>query len=126
MEVTMKEYIILKNTFGEARMDNDNRANRKKVLRDRLDGMKGEISAQIGGLLSNMMGLDPRDVLSDEEINKHLTDAFNKFDEDKSGELGAWEFKQAWFFLGLKGSQEEARSTKPSRRLTPTTQAKLT
>ena len=54
-----------------------------------------------------MMGLDPVDVLSDEEINKHLTDAFNKFDEDKSGELGAWEFKQAWFFLGLKGSRAE-------------------
>merc|ERR1719204_689096 len=107
METTMKNYTIMRDTLDEARQDNYKRAERNKLLRDRLTGMKGEIQSQIGGLLSDMMGLDPADVLSDEEINKHLTDAFNKFDEDKSGELGAWEFKQAWFFLGLKGTQAE-------------------
>merc|ERR1711981_300303 len=56
-----------------------------------------------------MLGCNPEDLLSDEEITKHLTDAFNKFDEDRSGQLGAWEFAQAWFFLGLKGSEDEIR-----------------
>merc|ERR1711953_597874 len=32
---------------------------------------------------------------------------FKKFDEDDSGELGQWEFTQAWFFLGLKGEEDE-------------------
>ena len=45
--------------------------------------------------------------MSDAEINKHLTDAFNKFDKDGSGEMGQWEFTQAWLFLGLKGSEDE-------------------
>ena len=54
-----------------------------------------------------MLGIKPEDVLSEEEINVHLTEAFNKFDEDNSGQLGQWEFMQAWFFLGSKGSEEE-------------------
>ena len=54
-----------------------------------------------------MSTVGPRDVLSDEAIDKHLTEAFQKFDEDNSGELQAWEFTQAWFFLGLKGSESE-------------------
>ena len=36
-------------------------------------------------------------------------DAFRKFDEDGSGELGQWEFQQAWFFLGLKGTEDEIK-----------------
>merc|ERR1712176_35312 len=58
-------------------------------------------------LFGKMMGMDPEDLLSEEEINKHLSDAFHKFDEDNSGQLGQWEFMQAWFFLGLKGTEEE-------------------
>merc|ERR1711879_506390 len=58
-------------------------------------------------MLANLMGIDPKDVLSEEEINKHLADAFNKFDEDNSGQLGQWEFTQAWFYLGLKGTSDE-------------------
>merc|ERR1712176_534167 len=54
-----------------------------------------------------MMDLDPSAFMSEEEINKHLTEAFNKFDEDGSGKLGKWEFTQAWLYLGLKGSDEE-------------------
>merc|ERR1711881_201472 len=58
-------------------------------------------------MFSNMMGLSPEDVLSDEEIRKPLTDAFNKFDGDRDGKLNQWDFKQAWVFLGLKGSESE-------------------
>ena len=43
----------------------------------------------------------------DGEIEAHLTTAFNKFDTDSSGEMGQWEFTQAWLFLGLKGTEDE-------------------
>merc|ERR1712141_18810 len=49
----------------------------------------------------------PEDVMSEEEINAHLRDAFNKFDDSGDGQLGEWEFKQAWGFLGLKGGEKE-------------------
>merc|ERR1712187_866359 len=69
--------------------------------------MRDEVSSQIGHLMTDLLGLRPEDVLSEEEIRKHLTDAFHKFDEDNSGEIGRWEFQQAWFFLGLKGTPSE-------------------
>merc|ERR1712062_293140 len=55
------------------------------------------------------IGVDPKDVLSEEEIRGHLTEAFNKFDESKDGQLGAFEFGQAWGYLGLKGSEDEIK-----------------
>jgi Ca2+-binding EF-hand superfamily protein len=107
LDVTMKEYMILKDTLSEARVDNESRSKRNAQLRERLNNMKSDVQDQIGSLMTDLLGLRPEDVLSDEEIRQHLTDAFNKFDEDNSGEMGAWEFKQAWFFLGLKGTQIE-------------------
>jgi Ca2+-binding EF-hand superfamily protein len=90
-----------------ARGNADTRAKRNAELRTRLEGMRTEVGGQINELISNMMGVNPEDVLSDEEINQHLTQAFQKFDEDNSGHLGGWEFAQAWMYLGLKGSEEE-------------------
>merc|ERR1712037_787854 len=69
--------------------------------------MQDEVSGSINSLIADMLGVDPKDVLSSEEIDSYLTDAFNKFDDDNSGELGSWEFAQAWVFLGLKGSESE-------------------
>lgn len=97
----------LKGALSEATGNVEERSKRNARLRQRLESVKGQISAEVNALLSTMMDIDPTQVLSDEEINKHLTDAFNKFDEDKSGKLGKWEFAQAWLFLGLKGSEEE-------------------
>merc|ERR1712146_508891 len=91
----------------ETRMSAEERASKNARLRNRLENMKGEVSGQVNDLLSKMLGMKPEDILSGEEINQHLTDAFNKFDEDGSGQLGQWEFTQAWFFLGLKGSEDE-------------------
>merc|ERR1711879_893184 len=88
-------------------MSAEERASKNKRLRDRLENMKSEVSGQVNDLLSKMLGVKPEDILSGEEISKHLTDAFNKFDEDGSGQLGQWEFTQAWFFLGLKGTSDE-------------------
>ena len=71
--------------------------------------VKDEVSSQMNDLISQMMGVNPEDVLSEAEIDEHLTTAFKKFDKDQSGELGQWEFQQAWFFLGLKGTEEEIK-----------------
>merc|ERR1712238_44134 len=49
--------------------------------------------------------------MSDAEIDQHLSDAFNKFDESGDGQLGQWEFQQAWFYLGLKGTEDEIKDT---------------
>merc|ERR1712187_886840 len=40
-------------------------------------------------------------------MDPNLTTAFQQFNKDNSGEMGTWEFTQAWLFLGLKGSEEE-------------------
>ena len=69
--------------------------------------MKNEVSSTMNDLLSKMLNVDPEDVLTPEEIRAHLTEAFNKFDKDGSGQLGNWEFMQAWIYLGLKGSEDE-------------------
>jgi Ca2+-binding EF-hand superfamily protein len=102
-----QEYALLRESLQETRMSADERANRNKRLRGRLENMKSEVSGQVNDLLSKMLGIKPEDILSAEEINKHLTNAFNKFDEDRDGQLGQWEFQQAWFFLGLKGTEDE-------------------
>ena len=98
LDTTAKEYTILKETLGEVREANDQRATRNQQLRDRLETMKADVSSDSNALLTDLLGVDPRDVLSDEAIDQHLTDAFNKFDEDNSGQLERWEFTQAWFF----------------------------
>ena len=105
MDTTAKEYTILKETLGEVRESNDHRATRNSQLRDRLETMKADVSSDLNSLLTDLLGMDPRDVLRPDKIDAHLTDAFNKFDEDNSGKLQRWEFTQAWFFLGLKGSE---------------------
>ena len=69
--------------------------------------MKGEVGAQMNEMFGKMMNINPEDVLSEEEIKQHLTDAFNKFESSGDGRLGQWEFMQAWTFLGLKGSESE-------------------
>lgn len=107
LDGVMKDYSMVQDTLNDVRGNNDTRAQRNKELRARLENMKGEVSDQVNSLIAQMMGVDPRDVLSDEEINAHLEDAFRRFDEDNSGELGEWEFTQAWLFLGLKGEQPE-------------------
>lgn len=69
--------------------------------------MKSEVSGTVNDLISNLLGINPEDVLSQEEIDGYLIETFEKFDEDNIGQLGQWEFTQAWVFLGLKGSEDE-------------------
>jgi len=69
--------------------------------------VKGDVSSKINDLFGNILGVDATDILSGEEIDGHLNDAFNKFDANHNGKLDQWEFTQACFFLGLKGSEDE-------------------
>jgi hypothetical protein len=72
--------------------------------------MKGEMQQQFGNVFSKMLsiiGKDPADLLTDEQINKLLMETFKKFDKDGSGELEKPEFIKAWKFLGLKGTDFE-------------------
>eukprot|EP00492_Amphilonche_elongata_P002336 TRINITY_DN2594_c0_g1_i1.p1 TRINITY_DN2594_c0_g1~~TRINITY_DN2594_c0_g1_i1.p1 ORF type:complete len:305 (+),score=98.53 TRINITY_DN2594_c0_g1_i1:158-1072(+) len=111
LESTLKEVTLLKEALEESAKASGVRADRNKNLRARLENMRGEVATQMNDMIANMMGINPEDVLSDEEINAHLKQAFNKFDKDSSGELGEWEFTQAWVFLGLKGSEDEIKES---------------
>merc|ERR1711879_1048427 len=53
------------------------------------------------------MGQDPRDLLTDAQIEKLLNGTFDKFDKNGSGQLEKPEFRKAWEFLGLVGAVEE-------------------
>jgi len=78
-------------------------------LRDRIDRMKHEMNDKMGGLFSSM-GMNITDVMSPEVLEKHLRDAFNKFDHSRDERLNYKEFCDAWRELGLKGSGEELRA----------------
>lgn len=81
-------------------------------LRDRLNQMKSDMDARVGSLFGKMAGLTGANVIdfiSPEVLDKHLTDAFNKFDYTGDGRLSFKEFSEAWRDLGLKGSGEELR-----------------
>ena len=111
LEGVMKDYALVQDTLNDARANSETRADRNAELRARLENMRSEVGGQINDLISKMMGVNPEDVLTDEEINAHLKEAFERFDEDNSGQLGKWEFVQAWMFLGLKGNESEIHNS---------------
>eukprot|EP00492_Amphilonche_elongata_P002513 TRINITY_DN276_c0_g1_i6.p1 TRINITY_DN276_c0_g1~~TRINITY_DN276_c0_g1_i6.p1 ORF type:complete len:227 (-),score=64.66 TRINITY_DN276_c0_g1_i6:327-965(-) len=108
---TVSEYKILRETLQEVRANNDVRAERNARLRQRLQGMKDEVGAQMNELFANMAGVRPEDVMSEAEIDAHLKTAFDKFENSGDGQLGEWEFTQCWVFLGLKASESEIKSS---------------
>merc|ERR550519_234554 len=111
LDSTLKEVTLLKEALEESAAASGVRADRNKNLRARLENMRGDVANQMNDMIAQMMNINPEDVLSDEEINAHLKSAFNKFDKDSSGELGEWEFTQAWVFLGLKGTEDEIKES---------------
>merc|ERR1719204_648151 len=85
-----------------------------KILRDRLDQMKRDMDSRVGRLfdsMKGMTGMDIMDVISPEVLEKHLTDAFNKFDYSRDGRLELKEFGKAWEELGLSATPEELRES---------------
>ena len=95
LDATCKEYMILRDALSEVRQDNDKRAERNALLRDRLDSIKGEVQDQVGGLLDALGIVDAKDVLSEKEIVAQLTDAYHKFDSSGDQQLG----KIIFFFV---------------------------
>ena len=88
MDETLEEVNLLKEALQESAAAADVRADRNKNLRARLENTLADVANQMNDMISQLMGVNPEDVLSDEEINAHLKQAFNKFDKDSSGELG--------------------------------------
>jgi len=77
-------------------------------LRERIAAMKNDMNSQVGSIFS-AMGLDPSKFLSEEALQKHLSNAFDKFDNSRDGRLNFKEFQSAWKELGLKASVAELR-----------------
>jgi hypothetical protein len=86
LDQTLAEIALLKDSLATVQENSDMRARRSDELRARLENVRGEVSDTMNDLLSKMMGIDPKDVLSDSEITAHLQAAFQKFDKDNSGE----------------------------------------
>jgi DNA repair exonuclease SbcCD ATPase subunit len=100
----------LKGSMSESAANMEARAKQNAELRARLKGMKGEMNSQLGNGMNKMMGMmgaDPMDLLTDEEVDKLLVSTFQKFDRDNSGQLERPEFHKAWEFLGLEGSMDQ-------------------
>jgi Ca2+-binding EF-hand superfamily protein len=100
----------MRNDLLEAQGSDEERAKRNAELKKRMKRMKNEVGGGIGKLMNKMLGImgsDPRDLLTDEQINRLLDATFDKFDKDGSGELEKPEFRKAWEHLGLDGSVDE-------------------
>jgi len=81
-------------------------------LRDRMAQLKTDMDSKVGSLFSKMAGLtgaNVMDFISPEVLDKHLSDAFNKYDYTGDGRLSYKEFGEAWRDLGLKASGDELR-----------------
>ena len=67
--------VSLRGDLSEMEGDNQSRATRNAELRERLGRMQKEMSQKMGSVFSTMMGImgaDPRDLLTDEQINTLL------------------------------------------------------
>ena len=72
LDLTLNTFSTLQDTLSDVRANDEVRKERNAALRKRLDGMKGEVKGQINAMLKGM-GMNPEDLLSDEDIRKHLT-----------------------------------------------------
>lgn len=77
LDGTLADYLSLKGSLGEANVNMAQRAQDNALMREKLEGMKNEVSNQMNSMLENMLGLDPADVMSEADIRKHLTEACN-------------------------------------------------
>ena len=74
--------------------------------------LKRDSNNELGKMIGKMMsivGQNPEDLLTEEEISRMLSQTFTKFDVDNSNRLELNEFRKAWNHLGLKGSKDEVK-----------------
>jgi hypothetical protein len=43
-----------------------------KEMKNKLEQLKGDVCSSVNSMFGNITGVDPADVMSNEEINKHL------------------------------------------------------
>jgi len=83
---------------------NDRRRKQRKTmeatLAERMEHMVNELCSLLG---------KNRDASKAEEI-REMRESFDRFDRNSSGELNMEEYKQAWKFLGRKGTDEDIRA----------------
>merc|ERR1719494_546549 len=72
LQSTLGDYLKLSGSLVELKEANEARANKNALLREKLDGMRNEVTSQMNGMFENMFGLDPSQILSDDEIRKHM------------------------------------------------------
>jgi Ca2+-binding EF-hand superfamily protein len=110
----VRSFTHLKETLVAAKEDTDNRASRNALLRDRMEGMKQNMSSDMVEFMNKMksgVGIDPSASLqSEEEVKAHLKKAFEKYDANSGGTIDYREFKKAWKHLGLAGNDDELQS----------------
>merc|ERR1719461_2459226 len=86
-------------------------ASENEALRNRLEQLKSKQDSEMAKMIGKINGLAGTDAVSfmtEEEMDKILTDVFNKFDADGSGTMELPEFKMAWKKeLNLGGSDIE-------------------
>ena len=81
-------------------------------MRDRMEKMKSDMNSQMSGVINKMMsvmGQDPHDLMSENQINQVLAATFKKFDKDRSGQLEYPEFVSASVDLRLSGTERELK-----------------
>jgi Ca2+-binding EF-hand superfamily protein len=87
----------------------EERKRRNAELMQRLKGLKGENAKELNSIIGRMMsiaGKDPMAVLTNEQINQYLTEAFNNFDSSADGRIDFNEFSKAWSSLGLSDDKQ--------------------
>merc|ERR1719361_1502157 len=84
---------------AQAQKTAEQQANENEALRLRLESMKASNDAEMQRMMEKiggLAGLDAIKMMSDADMDKILTEVFNKFDVDGSGTMELPEFKVAW------------------------------
>ena len=100
----------LRGALLEAKEHTQFTVEKNDAMRERLLAQKNQIQDQMGNVMGKMLGMMGQaveDMMTGEQIEKLLIATFNKFDADRSGQLEYDEFKQAFFDLGLNGTEKE-------------------
>merc|ERR1740123_2252782 len=82
-------------------------------LLSRMKNQKNQLSQGMNKIMKAMMGLTGGDIegfLQSKEVDKYLVEAFNKYDRNGNGTLSYREFKDAWEYMNLGGSEAEVKS----------------
>jgi len=81
-------------------------------LRARMKNQNEQLTKGMTSVMKAMMDITGDDMdrfMSSNDIDRYLTEAFNKYDKNGNGSLSLREFRQAWEYMNLGGGEEEIR-----------------